>query len=86
MLEKLIWESNFFNKLIYTINLNNFSSHLLKEEIKKINFSLIQTKINSKDISKINELLKFGFKIESISSTFEKDNIGNKCDNYRYAK
>ena len=70
MLKKLIWESKFYNKLIYTFELNNLNIELLKEKISKNQFTLIQIKIYKKKTKLINKLIKICFKIESVSNTY----------------
>ena len=72
MLKKLIWDSKFFNFDIFTIDFNNFETSYLDNEIKKLKNSLIQVKIDPQKKEIINKLLNFGFKLESISSTFQK--------------
>ena len=85
MIKKLIWESNFFNKQIYDINLKKFSSENFKKIIKNLKFSLISTKIGSEESDQIKTLQSCGFKIVSTSSVYEKNKIGNKIDNYQLA-
>ena len=84
MFEKLIWESNFFKKQIYNINFKKFSDLELMK-INDLKFSLISAKITLKNEDKINILKKFGFKIISKSSVYEKKIIGNKNKNYQIA-
>ena len=74
MLKKLIWDSNFFNINIFAIDLNTFKIDNLNNEIKKLNNALIQVNIdvNKKDL--IQKFINFGFKLESVSSTFKKKN------------
>ncbi len=85
MLKKLIWESKFYNKSIYTFELNNLNIELLREKINKNKFSLIQIKINKKKTNIINKLIKIGFKIESISDTYEKKTSGKFNHDYKIA-
>ena len=84
MFEKLVWESNFFNKQIYNINFKKFSDKELIK-INKLNFSFISAKIDSKNLKKLEILKKIGFKIISKSSVYEKKIIGNKNANYQLA-
>ena len=84
MLEKLVWESDFFNKQIYNINFKKFSDKELIK-INNLNFSLITAKIDNRNLKKIEILKKFGFKMISKSSVYEKKNIGSKNANYQIA-
>jgi len=85
MLKKLIWDSNFFNINIFTIDLNNYKFNKLNNEIKKLNNALIQVNIdvNKKDL--IQKFINFGFAMESVSSTFQKKKIGTEYIDYRLA-
>lgn len=85
MLTKLVWESKFFNRLIYTIKVEDFNTSLLKEKIKKKKFSLIQVKVNENNANKIKKLIEVGFKIESKSNTYEKKTKGKVNPYYRIA-
>ena len=62
MFEKLVWESNFFNKQIYNINFKKFSDKELIK-INKLNFSLISAKIDNRNLKKIEILKKFAVDI-----------------------
>ncbi len=85
MLKKLIWDSNFFNINIFTIDFNTFKIDNLNNEIKKLNNALIQVNIdvNKKDL--IQKFINSGFKLESVSSTFKKKKIGIEYNDYRFA-